>query len=69
MDEARAKDVDRLLDALTQLVERPRAVLLRGVPPSFEPALPRLGVLDAGLVTDHPQELEVREDLAVHHLF
>ena len=66
-EEPAAEGFDGRLDAVAQMVERARALLVRLARPLFEPALLGFGGLDARGVADEPEQQEVGVDLAFHH--
>ncbi len=53
-EETTAKGCDSFLDAIAQLIERARALLMSGPRPFLHPALSRLFGLHSRLVTQQP---------------
>src|SRR2546425_2998710 len=60
---------DSLLDAVAQLIERPRALLLGSTRPLFKPECFRTFGLYSRLVAEQPQQHKIGVDLAIHHRF
>src|SRR6266571_5528571 len=68
-EETTPKSCNRFLDAIAQLIERPRALLVSRPRPFLQPALFRLFGLHSRLVTEQPQQYKIGVHLAVHHRF
>src|SRR6266567_9631424 len=68
-EETTAKGCNCLLDAIAQLIERARTLLMSGPRPFLQPALFRLFGLHARLVTQQPQQHKIGVHFAVHHGF
>src|SRR5712692_9238934 len=68
-EEATPKSRNGLLDAVAQLIERPRALLLGSTRPLFKPGCFRTFGLYSRLVAKQPQQHKVGVDLSIHHRF
>src|SRR6266566_1977669 len=68
-EETTAKGCNCLLDAIAQLIERARTLLMSGPRPFLQPALFRLFSLHARLVAQQPQQYKIGVHFAAHHRF